>query len=161
MLRPATIDDATAIAAIYAPYVLETAITFEEVPPTPAEIADRIARILATPLPYLVAAPGGRVVAYAYASPWHVRAAYRHSVETSIYVDRDHVGNGHGRSLYSALLDQLKAQGLHTAIGGIALPNAASVALHEALGFVKAAHYAQVGFKQGRWLDVGYWQRLL
>ncbi|MBK7948018.1 MAG: N-acetyltransferase [Deltaproteobacteria bacterium] len=161
MLRPATTDDAFEIARIYEPYVRETAITFEEVPPTPFEVAGRIARVLATPLPYLVAAPEGQVVAYAYATRWHERAAYRHSVETSIYVDRDHLGNGFGTRLYSALLDRLKEQGLHTAIGGIALPNAASVALHEALGFRKVAHYEQVGFKQGGWLDVGYWQKVL
>lgn len=161
MLRSATTEDAFAIARIYEPYVLETAITFEEVPPTTAEIAARIARVLAKPLPWLVAAPDDRIVAYAYASRWHERAAYRHSVETSIYVDRDFVGRGFGSRLYSALLDRLKEQGLHTAIGGIALPNAPSVALHEALGFRKVAHYEQVGFKQGRWLDVGYWQKLL
>lgn len=161
MLRPATPDDAFEIARIYEPYVRETVITFEEVPPTPSEVAGRIAQVLATPLPYLVAAPDDRIVGYAYASRWHDRSAYRYSVETSIYVDRDHLGHGHGIRLYSTLLDRLKEQGLHSAIGGIALPNAASVALHEALGFRKVAHYEQVGFKQGRWHDVGYWQRLL
>lgn len=159
MIRPATEADSAAIAAIYAPYVLETVISFEEDAPASDEIAARIERVLAASLPYLVAEQAGAVIGYAYAAPWHARAAYRHSVETSIYLARDHVGQGLGKRLYSALLEQLRTRGLHVALGGITLPNAASVALHETLGFKKAAHYDQVGFKQGRWLDVGYWQR--
>jgi phosphinothricin acetyltransferase len=161
MIRPATPADAEAIAAIYAPYVRETVISFEEIPPTRDEIAARIERILAAPLPYLVAAQGDEVFGWAYAAPWHARSAYRHSVETSIYLAPERIGQGFGTRLYGTLLDLLKQAGIHAAIGGITLPNAASVALHERLGFQKAAHYTQVGFKQGRWLDVGYWQRLL
>lgn len=161
MIRPATQDDAAAIAAIYAPYVRDTVVSFEEEPVAASEIARRIAKVQATPLPWLVLAPESRVLGYAYASRWHERSAYRHTVETSIYLAPEVVGQGLGTRLYGTLLDLLKAQGLHAAIGGIALPNAASEALHERLGFRKVAHYAQVGFKQGRWLDVGYWQRLL
>jgi len=180
VIRDATEADADAIARIYAHYVAETIVTFEEEPVPAAEIRARMAKVRAAGLPWLVCtaedrndgAPGeaataarpspGPLVGYAYAARWHERAAYRTSVETTIYLDRDHVGGGLGRSLYGALLDRLGARGdLHAAIGGIALPNAASVGLHERLGFVKAAHYREVGFKQGRFIDVGYWQLLL
>ena len=103
-----------------------------------------------------------RLVGFAYAGRWHERSAYRHTVETSIYLDPARVGKGLGTRLYSALIDRLRARGdLHAAIGGIALPNKASVSLHERLGFEKTAHYREIGFKQGRWIDVGYWQRIL
>ncbi len=155
MIRPATPRDAAAIAGIYAHYVRETVISFEEVPPTPEEIAARIERIRGATLPFLVAAAGDEVVGYAYAAPWRDRSAYRFSVETSIYLALDRVGQGIGTRLYDTLLDLLKQAGLHAAIGGITLPNAASVALHERLGFRKVAQFEQVGFKLGRWLDVG------
>lgn len=161
MIRPAVPDDADAIAAIYAPYVRETVISFEEIAPAPDEIAARIERVLGAGLPYLVAMQDDEVVGYAYAAPWHARVAYRFSVETSIYLAPERHGQGIGTRLYDTLLELVKQAGIHAAIGGITLPNAASVALHERLGFRKAAHYEQVGFKLGRWLDVGYWQRLL
>ena len=161
MIRPATVDDAEAIARIYDHYVRNTAISFEEDPVAPIAIAGRIAKVLSTPLPYLVVAPADRVIGYAYAARWHGRSAYRFAVETSIYLDPNEVGNGLGICLYSTLLDRLKDHGLHAAIGGIALPNEASVALHERLGFAKVAHYREIGFKLGRWIDVGYWQRLI
>ncbi len=161
MIRPATQDDSNAIARIYDHYIRNTAITFEEEPVTPADMADRIGKVVALSLPYLVSAPGDQVVGYAYASRWHERSAYRFSVETTIYLDPNRVGDGLGTRLYTTLLDRLKEQGLHTAIGGIALPNPASIALHESLGFRKVAHYEAVGFKFDRWIDVGYWQRVL
>ena len=161
MIRPATQTDSIAIARIYNHYIRNTAITFEEEPVASSEIAGRIGKVLSTPLPYLVAAPGDQVVGYAYASRWHERSAYRFSVETTIYLDPEHLGDGLGTRLYTVLLDQLKDRGLHSAIGGIALPNPASIALHESLGFRKVAHYREVGFKFDRWIDVGYWQRVL
>ena len=161
MIRPATQADSDAIARIYNHYIRNTAISFEEEPLTPAEIAGRIEKVLSTPLPYLVAAPGDHVSGYAYASRWHERSAYRFSVETTIYLDPERVGDGLGTRLYTTLLDQLKDRGLHSAIGGIALPNPASIALHESLGFRKVGQYQEVGFKFGRWIDVGYWQRVL
>ena len=102
-----------------------------------------------------------QVVGYAYAGRWHDRSAYRYSVETTIYLDADHLGKSIGSGLYAALLQQLKERGMHVAIGGIALPNPGSVALHEKLGFRKVAHYGEVGFKFNRWIDVGYWQHAL
>lgn len=163
-LRPASPLDAAQIAAIYNPYVLDTTISFEEQPVSMDEMASRIAQTLQDQLPWLVACEegdAGRVLGYAYASKWRVRPAYRHSVETSVYLRPSATGRGLGRQLYQALLAQLAVQGFHTAIGGIALPNAASVALHEQLGFAKVAHFTAVGFKSGKWVDVGYWQKML
>lgn len=103
----------------------------------------------------------GDVIGYAYASKWKGRCAYRFAVETSVYVDSSARGAGVGTVLYEALFAALRGRGIHAAIGGIALPNEASIALHERFGMKKVAHFEQVGFKFGRWIDVGYWQRLL
>lgn len=160
-IRSAGPRDAAAIAAIYAPFVLETCVSFETEPVAPAGMARRIADTQDAGLPWLVAEAAGQVVAYAYATRWRARPAYARSVECTVYVDQAHVGRGIGPRLYSALLDVLRRKRMHTVIGGIALPNAASVALHERLGFRKVAHFEQVGYKHGRWVDVGFWQRLL
>jgi L-amino acid N-acyltransferase YncA len=157
-LRPALQDDAPAICAIYNPYVATTTITFEEEAVANADMAQRIADVGASGLPWLVAEVGGKIVGYAYATKWRVRPAYRYSSESTVYVDPAYVGQGIGRALYAVLLDDLRRRGLHVVIGGIAQPNAGSVALHEALGFRKVAHFAEVGMKFGRWIDVGYWQ---
>ena len=158
-IRPATTADADAIAAIYAPYVRDTAITFEEEPPDAGEMARRIA---ASPAhPWLVAESADIAVGYAYAAPFHRRPAYRWSVETSVYVGRGRHRQGIGSALYRRLLDELKQAGFTTAVAGIALPGEASVLLHERFGFVKVAHYAAVGYKLGAWHDVGWWQRPL
>ena len=101
------------------------------------------------------------VVGYAYAGPWRTRAAYRFAVETTVYLDRNRTGHGLGRALYGRLLADLRELGFRCAMGGIALPNDASVALHERMGFVKVAHFREVGFKFNRWIDVAYWQRAL
>ena len=98
------------------------------------------------------------LMGYAYATPWRVRSAYRFSVESSVYVSPDHPRKGVGTRLYRQLIDELRARGLHMVIGGIAQPNEASVALHEAMGFKKVAHFSEVGMKFGRWIDVGYWE---
>jgi phosphinothricin acetyltransferase len=160
-IRPACGADAAAIAAIYQPYVLETTISFEEQAVGAEEMAGRIAAIGEAGLPWLVACAEGVLIGYAYASKWRARPAYRHAVETSVYVAGGAHGRGAGRALYGALLDRLRADGLHLAIGGIALPNEASIALHERFGFEKVAHFKQVGFKFGEWRDVAYWQLML
>jgi len=157
-LRPARASDAAAICAIYNHYVTTTAISFEEDPVPEADMAQRIADVNGAGLPWLVLDIDGRVVGYAYATKWRVRPAYRHSVESSIYLDKDSTGRGLAGALYGALLDELRARGLHRVIGGIALPNAASVGIHEKLGFRKVAHFSEVGKKFGRWMDVGYWE---
>jgi L-amino acid N-acyltransferase YncA len=161
MIRPVTLADAEAIALIYNHYVLETAITFEEVAIPPTEMAERIARTIGAGLPWLVAEQGGRVIGYSYASKWKDRTAYRFSVETTIYLAPDCHGNGVGTSLYRELHTCLKEMNFHTAIGGIIHPNPASQALHEKLGYRKVAHLSEIGFKFGKWIDVCYWQCLL
>jgi L-amino acid N-acyltransferase YncA len=160
-LRPALHDDAANIAAIYNHYILTTTISFEEQAVDAAEIARRMAGVHAADLPYLVAEEDGIVIGYAYATPWRVRPAYRSSVETSIYLRAGTHARGTGTALYRMLLAELTARGFHLAIGGIAQPNAASVALHEKLGFKKVAHFSEVGRKFDRWVDVGYWQLCL
>jgi L-amino acid N-acyltransferase YncA len=160
MIRPAITADAAAICAIYNHYVLETTITFEEAAVTPAEMESRISETLAS-LPWLVWEDGAAIQGFAYASKWKGRCAYRHSAEVTVYLDPKSIGRGLGSRLYEALLLNLRQRNFHTVIGGIALPNPASVALHEHLGFRKVAHFEQVGWKLGRWIDVGYWQLLL
>ncbi len=160
-VRAATSADAAAIAAIYNHYVARTVITFEEEEVPAQAMAARIADVQAQDLPWLVAQQDGAVLGYSYASRWKARSAYRFSVETTIYLRPGHEGRGLGKQLYSALLDILKAKGIHAVIGGAAQPNPASVALHESLGFARVATFRQVGFKHGGWVDVAYWQLVL
>ena len=161
MVRHVTSADCDAIARIYNYYIANTVITFEEQLLKPEDILARIRNVEAAALPWLVVEEGGRVVGYAYASKWKERAAYRHSVEISVYLDPDHRGKGLGTSLYEGLFAILRSKGVHVAIAGIALPNEASVALAEKFGMEKVAHFREVGFKLGRWIDVGYWQCIL
>ena len=160
-IRTVELSDAVAIAAIYNSYITETVITFEEEPITGDEMLRRIEDVRSTSLPWLVAEEKGRVVGYAYATPWKVRSAYRFSVEITVYLAPDNVGHGIGSLLYGRLISKLQTLGVHAVIGGVALPNQASVALHERFGFQKVAHFEQVGFKFNRWIDVGYWERIL
>ncbi len=158
-IRDARAADAARLAAIYNHYVAQTAVTFEVDPIDTNEMQGRVAAVQGDGLPWLVAGDdAGDVIGYAYATRWRARAAYRHSVESSVYLAPAAVGRGIGRSLYQRLLERLRADGLHTVIGGAALPNPASVALHEALGFTQVAHLREVGRKFDRWIDVGYWQ---
>lgn len=157
MIRNAVCDDAASIAAIYNYYVLHSVITFEETPIPVADMAERIA-VVQTKYPWLVYEENGIVIGYAYASQWKVRAAYRHTVETSIYLHPHHTGRKIGCKLYTHLIDSLNNTDIHAIIGGIALPNDASVYLHESMGFHKVAHFREVGFKFEKWVDVGYWQ---
>lgn len=160
-VRPATVDDAPAVQAIYVPVVTGTATSFEIEPPTVDEMADRILRTLAQ-LPWLVAvSPGGDVTGYAYASPHRGRPAYSWSVETSVYVDAGWRGRRVGASLYGELLRSLSALGYVSAYAGITLPNDASVALHDSCGFAPIGVFPAVGYKAGRWHDVGWWHRRL
>jgi len=159
-LRPAEPADAPALLAIYAPLVESTAVSFEDVPPSAEEMAARIVATLRTH-PFLVAERQGTIAGYAYAGRHRARAAYRLSADVSVYVATEGRRRGVGRALYSALLEELARRGFHAAFAGIALPNPASVALHEALGFTPVGVYREVGFKLGRWHDVGWWQRLL
>ena len=157
-IHHATADDAEAIVAIYNHYVLNTAISFEEEPVSADEMRTRIAGVLDAGLPWLVAMEGTRLLGYAYATKWRVRHAYRFSVESSVYLAQDAASRGIGTALYRALLSRLRDTGVHLVIGGIAQPNPASVGLHEKMGYQQAAMFKEVGFKFGKWIDVGYWQ---
>ncbi len=160
-IRTATLEDAAAVAAIYAPVVQHTAISFETDPPAAAEMRGRIDKTLAS-LPWLVAVDdAGTVCGYAYASKHRERAAYQWSVDTTVYVREGHRGRGVGRALYGRLLPLLTELGYAQAFAGIALPNDGSVGLHEAVGFQPLGVYRAVGFKHGQWRDVGWWQKTL
>lgn len=158
VIRPATGEDAAALCRIYNHYVRETHVTFEESTLSSKTMADRVRETIAAGLPWLVAEQNGRVSGYAFAIAWRDRSAYRYTVESSVYLEANVAGRGLGTELYGELLDILRKRGMHSAIGGIALPNDASVALHEKLGFEKVAEFREVGYKQKRWVDVGYWQ---
>lgn len=154
MIRPAVKEDADRVVLIYEPIVRETAISFETQPPTEAEMA---ARILASDA-WLVYEDAEALLGYAYAAPFHRRAAYRWSVEVSIYLAEDARGGGVGRQLLGALLDDLRKRGFVNAFGGIALPNPASIRLFESFGFQQIALQKKVGYKLASWHDVGWWQ---
>lgn len=159
-IRVATRSDAFQIQGIYAPMVEHTAISFELEPPSVAEMEQRIESTLFG-YPYLVAEVDSRVVGYAYASQHRAREAYQWSVDVTVYVAPHAHRKGVGRALYDRLLPTLQTQGFHTAYAGIALPNEGSVGLHKALGFEHIGVYQEVGFKHGKWHDVGYWRRVL
>ncbi len=159
-LRAVRESDAAALCAIYNPYVLDTVISFEQSAVSDSEMAKRIRDYTAL-YPWRVAELDGRVVAYAYATHWRTRAAYDHTLESTIYVDKAYTGRGIAKPLYLELLRELKTRGVHAVVGCIALPNEASVAIHEKCGFVKVAHFPQVGRKFDRWVDVGFWQATL
>jgi L-amino acid N-acyltransferase YncA len=160
-IRDADADrDAAACAAIYAPFVTDSAVSFEERAPGPESFSERIARTTER-FPYLVADTDGQLTGFAYAGPHRARPAYRWTTEVSVYVHADHRRSGVGRALYDKLLPLLSRQGLTVALAGITLPNDASVALHEAIGFRSVGIYRRVGFKAGAWRDVGWWQRPL
>ncbi|HEU5471061.1 MAG TPA: GNAT family N-acetyltransferase [Actinophytocola sp.] len=160
MIRDATECDAAACAAIYAPYVTGTAITFESEPPTPDHMAERIATALRTHA-WVVFEEGGRVVGYAYGGQYKARPAYRWSCEVSVYLEPGRRRTGAGRALYRALFDRLSRRGFRTAVAGMTLPNDASVGLHRAMGFEPVGTYRRIGWKHGAWHDVAWAQRPL
>lgn len=160
-LRAATPADAAALAGIYAPFVTASAVSFETEPPDAEAMRTRI-EAGGDLYPWIVAeADDESLLGYAYAAAFRARPAYRFAVETSIYLRPDAAGRGLGRLLYGPLIATLEAQGFTQAIAAITLPNPASVALHERLGFAPAGAYRQVGWKLGAWRDVGLWQRRL
>jgi len=159
-IRPATREDAARCAEIYRPFVVDTAITFEEDAPDEAQMAARITELQASHA-WLVAEVDGEVAGYAYAGPHNARAAYKPSANVSVYVDPAYARRGIGRALYTDLFATLKAQQRHAVFALITLPNAASVALHEALGFRPVGVLKEVGWKFEAWHDVGWWQLLL
>ncbi len=158
IIRSAHGEDAPELTRIYNYYIENTCITFETEAIDAPEMSRRIAETIRMPLPWLVAEADGRILGYAYASKWKGRCAYRFAVESTIYLDSDETGKGTGMKLYAALIKAIRSHSMRSVIGGIALPNEASIRLHERLGFRKVGHFERVGFKQDRWIDVGYWQ---
>jgi L-amino acid N-acyltransferase YncA len=159
-IRFAEPSDAAAIQAIYAPYVERTAISFELVPPTVEEMAARLAKI-SPQYPWLVCELDSAVRGYVYACPHRERAAYRWTVDVAVYIAEDYRRRGIGRALYTSLLELVRQQGYVRAFAGVTLPNAASVGVHEAMGFRPVAVFRNEGFKLGQWRDVGWWDLAL
>jgi L-amino acid N-acyltransferase YncA len=157
ILRAAAANDAAALAAIYGPYVTDSIVSFETEPPDAAEMRRRIESGGGL-YPWLLAEAEGEAIGYAYASPFRPRAAYRFTVETTVYCRPGNGGRGLGTRLYGRLLAIVRDQGFAQAIGAITLPNLASVGLHEKLGFRHIGTYERVGYKLGEWHDVGLWQ---
>jgi len=155
-IREVAATDAAAIASIYAPYVRDTIISFETEPPAAGEMSSRIAAIVLRH-PWLVAEQGGQLLGYAYAGEHRSRAAYRWDVDVAVYLAAAAHRRGIGRRLYRALFEVLRRQGYVNGYAGISLPNAGSVGLHEALGFLPVGIYRNVGYKHGAWHDVGWW----
>jgi len=157
-IRSASLNDATRIAEIYNHYILTSHFTFEITPIEPAEMRSRIKEVLDHGFPFFVAEFGNEIVGYAYAGQFRPRPGYRHSAEVCVYVEDGREGKGIGAALYERLFDEISKLDFHAVIAVIALPNDASVRLHEKFGFEKVAHLREVGFKFGKWIDVGYWQ---
>jgi L-amino acid N-acyltransferase YncA len=160
MIRDVGSGDAESIAEIYNHYVTNTVVTFEEEALSSDEMARRIERVNAS-YPWLVFEQGGAVVGYAYANRFHSRCSYRSTAESTIYLAPSARGHGIGTRLYTELIDRMRDRGAHCALGVIALPNDGSVRLHEKLGFVQVGRLKEIGWKLGRFIDVGYWQRML
>lgn len=161
LIRPASVYDGEALARIYNHYVAHTIVTFEEDPVDAASMTARVHEVVDAGLPWIVLEEATEVLGYAYASHWKRRPGYRFSVESTVYLAPSALGKGRGAQLYQRLLSILEEGPAHLVIGGIALPNPASISLHERLGFEKVAHFREVGFKFEKWIDVGYWQRYL
>ncbi|MDR0637081.1 MAG: GNAT family N-acetyltransferase [Treponema sp.] len=160
MIRPASVADAAAIAAIYNPYIEQTVISFEEMPVSLTSMEARI-RAIGAEYPYLVWEDNNEVLGYAYLNKWKERLAYRFAVEDSIYIKMGHERKGIGRALLTRLIDEAHRRSLHAMVAVITVPNERSVGLHEKLGFRKIGQLDEIGFKLGNWLDVGYWELLL
>ena len=161
MIRPVKRQDAQDLTDIYNHYVKNTVITFEENCIDSTEMAKRIEKVINNNLPWLVIEENNILLGYAYATPWKARSAYRFSVEATVYLAPKELEKGLGTQLYQALFSELKEKLIHSVLGGITLPNPASIALHEKLGMTKVAHFHQIGRKFDQWLDTGYWQLTL
>ena len=159
MIRPAIESDVQDVCEIYNYFVENTAISFEEKTISNLEMEQRIAN-QSIDYPWLVYEDEGKVVAYAYAGKWKTRSAYRFTLEVTIYMSSDSKGKGIGTKLYQALFDELTTRSVRSVMAVIALPNMASIGLHEKMGFEKVAHFKEVGYKHKKWIDVGYWQKM-
>lgn len=160
MIRNVKESDALQISEIYNHYIRNTTITFEEAETDEDEIIRRI-KDVTEKFPWIVNEEDGIINGYAYAGRWKERSAYRYSAENTVYVHKDHSGKGIGKMLLKELIVELKKKGIHSILAGIALPNEASIVLHEKCGFIRCGILRQVGFKFGKWVDVGYWEKIL
>jgi len=160
MIREVTPQDAEQICDIYNHYIANSTITFEEKSISPEEMVLRIQEITSA-LPWFIYEEGRRILGYAHASKWKGRCSYRFSAESTVYTRHDSTGKTIGTKLYTRLIEELKERKIHAVIAGIALPNEASRKIHERLGFKKIGHFEEVGFKNNRWIDVGYWELIL
>ena len=160
MIRDIKVKDSIEVVDIYNYYIKNTTITFEESPLTVDEMKERI-KSKNKNLPWIIFEENNEVLGYAYATEWKSRSAYRFSVESTVYLKHDSLGKGLGTKLYTELLNRIECSDIHVVIGGIALPNKPSIDLHEKLGFEKVAHFKEVGYKFGSWVDVGYWELIV
>jgi phosphinothricin acetyltransferase len=160
MIRDVDLKDTQEICDIYNYYVENTIITFEEELVSSSHMEEKIVKTLETH-PWIVYEEKGKVVAYAYASPWRVKSAYRFSAELTVYVDKNYTGKGFGSLLYSRLLELMAEKGIHCVYGVVTIPNEGSNRLHKKLGFSQCAHCHEVGFKFNKWIDVAYWEKIL
>lgn len=160
-IRPVRAEDAFQIAEIYNYYVLNSEISFEEEAVSVEEMANRIGQ-KTKKFPWLVCEEKGELLGYAYLDRWKERSAYRHTAEDTIYVRHGETGKGIGSKLIGALMEEGRRDaGIHALMAVIALPNEGSIRLHEMRGFVKSAHFREVGYKHGKWIDVGYWEKII
>ncbi len=159
-IRMARVEDAPILQAIYAPIVKDTPISFELTEPTIEEMALRLTHTIKS-YPWLVCTRQDEILGYAYASQHRSRMAYQWAVDVSVYISERWRGCGVGHALYTSLFALLKLQGFYNVYGGIALPNPGSVGLHESMGMIPVGIYQQVGYKDGAWHDVGWWQGIL
>lgn len=157
MIRKVTIEDAQQLVDIYNHYVLNTVVTFDDLPFTVDAFKDKIESIYKI-YPFFVFEEDNKILGYAYANKWREKPAYKFTVESTVYLHHEAFGKKIGTTLYTALLKQLKEQHYHVVVGGLTLPNEASVKLHEKFGFKQVSHFKEVGLKFNRWLDVGFWQ---
>ncbi|MGE5943295.1 MAG: N-acetyltransferase family protein [Flavobacteriales bacterium] len=160
MIRDVNIHDAKQIVNIYNYYVLNSVVTFDKNPFSEKDFIERIETI-SSQYPFIVFEEDAHILGYAYANMFRQKPAYKNTVETTIYLKNDEQGRRIGTELYTELLKKIKEQNYHAVIGGLTLPNEASVRLHEKLGFKQVAHFKEVGFKFNRWLDVGFWELIL
>lgn len=161
MIRKVKPTDVEAICEIYNYYVLESTFTFEEEPLSVEDMLERVLKVNALDLPWYVYEQEGTVIGYAYGTKWKERSAYRFSIETSVYIDKNSAGKGIGSQLYEVLINHLRESGYHSIITGVSQPNENSRKLHEKFGFKKVAEFKEAGFKFNQWIDLTNWQLLL
>ncbi|MGV6825464.1 MAG: N-acetyltransferase family protein [bacterium] len=159
-IRDALFSDVDAICRIYNHYVLNTIATFEEQAYSVEEYITKVAEVQREYV-WLVAEEEGQVIGYAYASPWRNRCAFRHTLESSVYLDPEVCGKGAGTALYKALIERVRNLNFHILVAVISLPNPASIALHQRLGFHEVGVFKEVGYKFEQWIDVTQWQLML